>query len=130
MAERILLIFPQRSHTQNELNHRDEKTILGVDQAHRCATNIRSKAFPPAPSPPSKPTKRVANLRSSRSQNGGGPPKRKDSTQDLINELRRELWAQAIRPEILTDFINRPRHNTKPTKSIPDICSSLFAATA
>jgi hypothetical protein len=52
------------------------------------------------------------------------------STQDLINELRRELWANAIRPEVLTDFMNTAHGNTKPLKFTPNLCSSLFAATA
>ncbi len=52
------------------------------------------------------------------------------STQDLLNELRRELWAQAIRPEQLSDFIHTARARTKPLKSEPSLCSTLFAATA
>lgn len=56
--------------------------------------------------------------------------KQRPSTQDLINELRRELWAQAIRPGNLTDFMNRARRKTKSPKNIPDLCSAIFAATA
>ena len=47
----------------------------------------------------------------------------------LLN-LRRELWAKAIRPEILTDFMNSARGYTKPLKFEPSLCSTLFAATA
>ena len=45
--------------------------------------------------------------------------KQRPSTQDLINELRRELWARSIRPEVLTDFMNTARGHTKPLKSNP-----------
>ena len=56
--------------------------------------------------------------------------KQRPSTQDLINELRRELWAKSIRPEILSDFMNSARCHTKPPKFEPSLCSTLFAATA
>src|SRR5690606_17297001 len=56
--------------------------------------------------------------------------KQRPSTQDLINELRRELWASAIRPQTLTDFMQRPRQRTKSIKSGPNLCSALFAMTA
>ena len=56
--------------------------------------------------------------------------KHRPSTQDLINELRRESWVKAIRPEISTDFMDRARGYTKPLKFEPNLCSTLFAATA
>lgn len=121
-----------------EVNHRDEKTILGVGQAqvrnensvqnipatavaafamlHLAAIKTYGQGGQPTAIPPAKwrnPTK-----------------KKRPSTQDLINELRRELWAKAIRPEVLTDFVNKTKANTKSVKYEPDLCSSLFAATA
>jgi hypothetical protein len=56
--------------------------------------------------------------------------KKRPSTQDLINELRRELWVSAIRPQVLTDFMNKTSGHTNLLKCEPDLCSSLFAATA
>ena len=56
--------------------------------------------------------------------------KKRPSTQDLVNELRRELWALAIRPEILSDFMNTAHGHMKPLKFEPNLCSTLFAATA
>ena len=121
-----------------EVNHRDEKTILGVGQAqvrkknsvqsipasavaafamlHLAAIKAYGQGACPTVIPPAKwrnPTK-----------------KKRPSTQDLINELRRELWAQAIRPEVLTDFFNKITSGTKSLKLQPDLCSSLFAASA
>ena len=121
-----------------EVNHRDEKTILGVGQAqvrnehsvvnipatavaafamlHLAAIKAYGKGGQPAAIPPAK-------WRNS-------AKKKRPSTQDLVNELRRELWAKAIRPEILTDFMNKTTRDTKSAKYEPDLCSSLFAATA
>ncbi len=121
-----------------EVNHRDEKTILGVGQAqvrnqnsvvnipatavaafailHLAAIKAYGQGASPVTIPPPKwrnPTK-----------------KKRPSTQDLVNELRRELWAKAIRPEHLNDFLNKTRGNSKSVKYQPDLCSTLFAATA
>jgi hypothetical protein len=52
------------------------------------------------------------------------------STQDLLNELRRQLWAKAIRKDYLSDFMNRATLHAKPEKCEPNLCSTLFAATA
>lgn len=121
-----------------EVNHRDEKTILGVGQAqvrngnsvqnipatavaafamlHLAAIKTYGQGGQPAAIPPAKWRK---------------PSKKKrPSTQDLVNELRRELWANAIRPEVLTDFMNKTKGDTKSVKYEPNLCSSLFAATA
>jgi hypothetical protein len=121
-----------------EVNHRDEKTILGVGQAqvrnensvhnipatavaafamlHLAAINTYGQGGQPAAVPPAK-------WRNT-------SKKKRPSTQDLINELRRELWAKAIRPEILSDFMDKTKAVTKLVKYEPDLCSSLFAATA
>ena len=52
------------------------------------------------------------------------------STQDLLNELRRELWAKAVRSEHLSDFMNAALNRTKPIKCEPNLCSTIFAAAA
>jgi len=56
--------------------------------------------------------------------------KHRASTLDLISELRRELWADAIDRTHLTDFMSgRPSHS-KSHKCKPNLASCLFAATA
>lgn len=121
-----------------EVNHRDEKTILGVGQAQ--VRNENSVESIPATAVAAYAMLHLAAIKA---YGKGGKPttipeakwrrpwkKIRPSTQDLINELRRELWAQAIRPEHLTDFMHTARHRTKPLKNEPNLCSSLFAATA
>ena len=121
-----------------EVNHRDEKTILGVGQAQ--VRNQTSVENIPAVAVAAYAMLHVAAIKA---YGPGGKPavipeakwrkpgnKLRPSTQDLINELRRELWVKAIRPEILTDFMNTARGYTKPLKFEPSLCSTLFAATA
>ena len=121
-----------------EVNHRDEKTILGVGQAQ--VRNANSVESIPATAVAAYAMLHLAAIKA---YGQGGKPtaippakwrrtaqKIRPSTQDLINELRRELWAQAIRPEHLTDFMHAAHQHTKPIKSGPNLCSSLFAATA
>jgi hypothetical protein len=121
-----------------EVNHRDEKTILGVGQAQ--VRNEKSVERVPATAVASYSMLHLAAIKA---YGFGARPaalpdpkwrdpskKHRPSTQDLINELRRELWAKAIRPEILSDFVNRTKSHTKSPKSGPDICCSLFYATA
>jgi hypothetical protein len=121
-----------------EINHRDEKTILGVGQAQ--VRNENSVENIPATAVAAYAMLHVAAIKA---YGPGGKPavipeakwrkpgkKKRPSTQDLINEMRRELWSNAIRPGILTDFMNRARAHTKPLKFEPNLCSTLFAATA
>jgi len=121
-----------------EVNHRDEKTILGVGQAQ--VRNENSVASIPATAVAAYAMLHLAAIKAyGKSGKPGVIPearwrdpskKQRASTQDLVNELRRELWATAIRPEILTDFMTRPRRQAKSVKCAPDLCSSLFAMTA
>jgi hypothetical protein len=121
-----------------EVNHREEKTILGVGQAQ-----VRNKNSVESVPGCAVAAYSMLHIAAIKAYGKGGKPtaipeakwrrparKQRPSTQDLINELRKELWAQAIRPDILTDFMTRAQHSTKPLKSEPDLCSSLFAATA
>lgn len=121
-----------------EVNHRDEKTILGVGQAQ--VRNENSVVNIPATAVAAFAMLHLAAIKA---YGQGGQPaaippakwrnpkkKKRPSTQDLINEIRRELWAKAIRPEVLNDFVNKTNSNTKSVKYEPDLCSSLFAATA
>ncbi len=121
-----------------EVNHRDEKSILGVGQAQ--VRNPKSVENIPATAVAAFAMLHLAAIHT---YGQGGKPttippakwrnpkkKKRPSTQDLINELRRELWANAIRPEVLTHFMNKTKGDTKSGKYEPDLCSSLFAATA
>lgn len=121
-----------------EVNHRDEKTILGVGQAQ--VRNEHSVESIPATAVAAYA---MLLLSAIKAYGKNGKPatipeakwrrpgkKCRPSTQDLLNELRRELWAQAIRPEHLTDFMHAARHRTKPLNNQPNLCSTLFAATA
>jgi hypothetical protein len=121
-----------------EVNHRDEKTILGVGQAQ--VRNEHSVTSVPATAVAAYAMLHLAAIKAYGKHGKPGvipealwrdpDQKQRASTQDLINELRRELWATAIRPEILTDFMTRAHRATKSVKSAPDLCSSLFAMTA
>jgi hypothetical protein len=121
-----------------EVNHRDEKTILGVGQAQ--VRNEHSVQSIPATAVAAYSMLLLAAIKA---YGKNGKPaiipeakwrrpakKTRPSTQDLLNELRRELWAHAIRPEHLTDFMCAARDPTKPLKNEPNLCSTLFAATA
>lgn len=121
-----------------EVNHRDEKTLLGVGQAQ--VRNENSVVNIPATAVAAFAMLHLAAIKA---YGQGGLPssipppkwrnpkkKKRPSTQDLINELRRELWAKAIRPEVLNHFVHKAKGRTKTIKYEPDLCSSLFAATA
>ena len=119
------------------MDHRDEKTILGAGQAQVCNENSVQNI----------PATAVAafamlHLAAIKAYGQGGKPtaipetkwrktskKQRPSTQDLINELRRELWSLVIRPEVLDHFMDKTHRNKKSVKYEPDLCSSLFAAT-
>lgn len=121
-----------------EVNHRDAKTILGVGQAQ--VRNENSVESIPASAVAAYAMLLIAAIKAY--GKGGKPavipeakwrrPKKKirPSTQDLLNELRRELWASAIRADHLRDFTNAARDQTTPIKCGPNLPSSLFAATA
>ncbi|MCH8475480.1 MAG: transposase [Opitutales bacterium] len=121
-----------------EVNHRDEKTILGVGQAQ--VRNEKSVESIPATAVAAFAMLHLAAIKT---YGQGGQPtvippakwrkvfkKKRPSTQDLINELRRELWANAIRPEHLTNFMKKTEGDTNSDKCHPDLCSTLFTATA
>jgi len=121
-----------------EVNHREEKTILGVGQAQ--VRNPNSVQDIPASAVAAYAMLHLAAIKA---YGKGGKPaiipeakwrqpwkKIRPSTQDLLNELRRQLWANAIRQPHLSDFMNNARQHTKSLKSTPDLCSTLFAATA
>jgi hypothetical protein len=57
----------------------------------------------------------------------GHPPARA-TTGRLLNQLRYELWASALRPESLVGFTSPMAPNTKPEKLLPQLPGTLFYA--
>jgi hypothetical protein len=119
-----------------EVNFWDEKTLLGVGQA-QVRTPISVEAVPALAvgaysllqlaaietygetgQPDSVPLPRWRR---------GNPPARA-TTARLINQLRYELWAQALNPESLADFNARAGPDMKPAKLEPHLASAVFYA--
>jgi hypothetical protein len=121
-----------------EMNHRDEKTLLGIGQAQ--VRNRSSVESVPATAVAAYALLHVAAIRvfGWDAKPGVLPlprwrdpqDKQRASTLDLINELRREMWSSAIRPSHLTDFVTMHRVDTKCEKHMPSLCDALFYATA
>lgn len=121
-----------------EMNHRDEKTLMGVGQAQvRHEASVESV---PAAAVAAYAMLHVAAIHAFAWHAKPGvlplpcwraPEKKKRaSTLDLINQLRREIWSSAIRPGHLNDFVSTHRSDTKPQKRMPSLCDTLFYATA
>lgn len=121
-----------------EVNHRDVKTLLGVGEAQ--VRNPHSVKSVPAVAVAAYAMLQLAAIQAYgwRGQPHVLPlPKWRDprkkqraSSLDLINELRREMWASAIRPRHLTDFVTQHHPDTKCPKTIPSLYDALFYETA
>lgn len=121
-----------------EMNHRDEKTLMGVGQAQ--VRNKASVESVPAAAVAAYAMLHVAAIHAFgwHAKPGVLPlpkwrdPERKKraSTLDLLNELRREMWSAAIRPSHLHDFATTCPVNTKPEKRLPSLYDTLFYASA
>jgi SRSO17 transposase len=117
-----------------EVNFRDEKTLLGVGQAQvrhqHSVENVpalavaaysmlltsATQAYGPCGEPdvlPAPQWRRKKRLRA--------------STQSLLQHLRQEVWAQAIR---FSSFVSSHNLNTKPQKLDTTLESALFYASA
>jgi hypothetical protein len=121
-----------------EVNFRDEKTLLGVGQAQVRTAESNQLA----------PSLAVAAyallLLAGQKVYGGGTqalhinsPKwynkkttDRPTTQELINQLRIEMWAPAINREHFSDFTTRPTPDKKSEKFDPHLASALFSFTA
>jgi hypothetical protein len=117
-----------------EVNFRDEKTLLGVGQAQ-----VRTE-----PSNQNAPALAVAAyamllLASVHTYGKRGFPdrleqakwyrrKKKDraTTNELINQLRRELWSEALNPEHFSDFTSRAAPDLKSPKPTVPLSSAAF----
>jgi hypothetical protein len=120
-----------------EVNFREEKTLLGVGQAQvRAAASVETV---PALAVGAYALLQVAALETygETGQPDTVPlprwrrrtPPARATTGRLINQLRYELWAQALRPESLAGFTSQRRPDTKPEKLQPHLASSTFYAT-
>ena len=116
-----------------EVNFRDEKTLLGVGQAQVRTSEstgrvpatavaayglllaAAAKAFPGQEDPRLFPPPRWRTKT---------PPR--PSTSALLDHLRFELFAHALKPESFTGFWSRPHPNQKPSKLPVTLASSLF----
>jgi hypothetical protein len=119
-----------------EVNFREEKTLLGVGQAQvRVAAAV---AAVPALAVGAYALLQLAALDTY--GDTGQPdtvplpkwrrahPPARATTGRLINQLRYELWAQALRPESLVAFTSPLTPNTKPEKLQPLLASATFYA--
>jgi hypothetical protein len=121
---------------EEEVNFRDEKTLLGVGQAQVRHPESVGRV----------PAWQVAAYSALLwcAQNPGEPgtgttlprpkwrspePPQRASTASLINQLRYDAWASAIRPETLTGFWNETVPNQKPEKHNPSLPGAIFFAT-
>ncbi len=117
-----------------EVNFRDEKTLLGVGQAQ-----VRTEA-----SSQKVPAMAVAAyslllLASIQAYGKTGSPQRcqqakwyqrkkedRASTNELINQLRRDLWFDAISPAHLSDFLSPGSSDRNPQKPPVSLASAAF----
>jgi hypothetical protein len=120
-----------------EVNFRDEKSILGVGQAQ-----VRTEA-----SNQNAPALAVAAyalllMASVKAYGKKGAPDRlleakwyrrkkqeRATTSELINQLRRELWAEALNPVHLSDFTAGCSADVKSEKCDVPLASSIFLST-
>lgn len=121
-----------------EVNHRDEKTLLGVGQAQ--VRNEHSVISVPASAAAAYS---MLNIAAIKAYGWNGLPniipapiwrdprkKKRASTQDLINELRLELWSDSMSPKQLDDFINKKTPHTSDQKVDTNMCSAILACSA
>ncbi len=116
-----------------EVNFRDEKTLIGIGQAQvrkkHSVENVPALAvaayamlltsaiqvYGPTGKPDSLPSPKWQRKKGLRA-----------STQSLLNHLRHEVWAQAIR---FSSFTSQHQSNTKPQKLETTLGSALFYGT-
>jgi hypothetical protein len=117
-----------------EVNFRDEKTILGVGQAQ-----VRTEA-----SNQNAPALAVAAyamllVASTQAYGKKGAPDRlqeakwyrrkksqRATTSELVNQLRRELWSQALNPQHFSDFMSGGVPDPNPEKCEVPLASAAF----
>jgi len=121
-----------------EVNFRDEKTLLGVGQAQ-----VRTEA-----SNQNAPALAVAAyamllMASVQTYGKNGCPdrlqeakwyqrkkKQRATTSELINQLRRELWSEALNPQHFSDFMTSQDSDEKSEKCQVPLASAAFLSTS
>lgn len=121
-----------------EVNHRDEKQLIGVGQAH-VRTEAAAKNLP-AMLVASYSFLRLAALSACGQENGIAalpPPRWNQKTKPpeactprLIQQLRAELWGRALDIHNFSGFASRPSQNTKSQKCYPEVASAVLYATS
>jgi len=121
-----------------EVNFRDEKTILKIGQAQVRAENSTQNA-------PALAVAAYALLQLAATQTygkRGAPnrqhqpkwyrriPEKRATTNELINQLRIELWASALRPGHFSDFMTGTAPTQKPQKCVLNPAAALFSCVA
>jgi len=117
-----------------EVNFRDEKTLLGVGQAQ--VRTERSNQNAPALAVAAYAMLLLASVKA---YGKNGVPdrleqakwyrrKKKDraATNELINQLRREMWAHSLNPAHFSDFISNKPPDQKCQKSQVPLRSAIF----
>jgi hypothetical protein len=120
-----------------EVNFREEKTLLGVGQAQ-----VRVPAAVEGVPALAVGAYALLHLAALATYGDTGQPEAvplpqwrqrhppaRATTGRLINQLRYELWAHALRPESFAGFRSRTVHDTKPEKLQPCLASATFYAT-
>ena len=121
-----------------EVNFREEKTLLGVGEAHvrTAASNQHLPAVMVAAYAllwtaalrmhKLNPLPRVLVRPKWRRQTAETPPV--PSTGELLRTLRSEVWSRALRPASLSHFVTAPPAHTKSQIPTPCLASMLFCA--
>lgn len=119
-----------------EVNLRDEKQLLGLDEAqvrteasarlapalavasYAVALLAATRAFGVTGSPTSLPRPKWRQR----------TPRPRASTADLLNHLRFELWGRGISTRHFSDFASSSSSNPTPQKLLPSLAATLFYA--
>jgi hypothetical protein len=119
-----------------EVNFRDEKSLLGLDEA-QVRTPV-SAHLAPTLAVLAYAFLLLAATRAFGSTGGStilplpkwrqAAPPRRLTTPQLMNQLRFELWASALHPEHFSDFVTTPPPRTNSLKFRPPLASALFYA--
>jgi hypothetical protein len=117
-----------------EINFRDEKTVLGVGQAQ-----VRGEAANQHAPSLAVAAYALLLLAATKTYGAGGRPatlpqprwhKRKPeargSANDLINQLRLEMWGAAIKQKHFQAFTSREPSDQNPAKCEPSLAASVF----
>jgi hypothetical protein len=119
-----------------EVNFRDEKTLLGVGQAQ--VRNRQSVEKVPALIVASYAMLLLAGAKAF-GVNGipdslplpkwrGKKKRNRASTQDLINQLRQELWGKALGQKHFSGFAEKEKEIKKPEKCTPELAAAVLYA--